>query len=76
MANLIANLLSVRYTIKTQIVATCTLSLHVFGGLPVSLNDQTLPGVPGVIRQMPESVKIRLDKGYTGTDKFHSDYGL
>lgn len=61
------------HTIKTQIVATRALILHVFGGLPGSLSDQTLLGASGVIRQVPESVKIRLDKGYEGTDKRHPD---
>jgi DDE superfamily endonuclease/Helix-turn-helix of DDE superfamily endonuclease len=61
------------HTIKTQIVGTRTLILHVFGGLPGCLSDQTLLGASGVIRQVPKGVKIRLDKGYEGTDKRHPD---
>jgi hypothetical protein len=57
------------HTIKTQIVATRQLILHVFGGLPGSLSDQTLLGASGVIGQVPKTVRIRLDKGYEGTDK-------
>ena len=61
------------HTIKTQIVATRDRILHVFGGLPGSISDQTLLGASGVIRAVPPHVKIRLDKGYEGTDKRHPD---
>jgi hypothetical protein len=61
------------HTIKTQIVATRDRILHVFGGLPGSVSDQTLLGASGVIRSVPPSVTIRLDKGYEGTDKRHPD---
>jgi hypothetical protein len=61
------------HTIKTQILATRDHILHVFGGLPGSLSDQTLLGASGVIRSVPLCVTIRLDKGYEGTDKRHPD---
>ena len=61
------------HTVKTQIVATKERILHVFGGLPGSLSDQTVLGASGVIRQVPAHVKIRLDKGYEGTHKRHPD---
>jgi hypothetical protein len=61
------------HTVKTQIVATRDCILHVFGGLPGSVNDQMLLGASGVIPQVPPHVKIRLDKGYEGTDKRHPD---
>lgn len=61
------------HTIKTQIVATRDRILHVFGGLPGSLSDQTLLGASGVIRCVPPDVTIRLDKGYEGTDTRHPD---
>lgn len=61
------------HTVKTQLVATRQRILHVFGGLPGSLSDQTLLGASGVIGQVPPSVSIRLDKGYEGTDKRHPD---
>jgi hypothetical protein len=64
------------HTIITQIVATRELILHVFGGLPGSLSDQTLLCASGVIRQVPPEVKIRLDKGYEGTDKRHPDRAI
>jgi hypothetical protein len=61
------------HTLKTQIMATRQLIVHVFGGLPGSLSDQTLLGASGVIRQVPANVSIRLDKGYEGTDTRHPD---
>jgi hypothetical protein len=57
------------HTLKTQIVGTRKLILHVFGGLPGSLSDQSLLGASGVIAQVPPNVSIRLDKGYEGTAK-------
>lgn len=61
------------HTIKTQIVATRDRILHVFGGLPGCVSDQMLLGASGVIRAIPPAVKIRLDKGYEGTDTRHPD---
>ena len=57
------------HTIRTQILATKELILHVFGGLPGCLNDQVLLGASGVLHQVPMDVPIRIDKGYEGTDK-------
>jgi len=64
------------HTLKTQIVATRTQILHVFGGLPGSLSDQTLLRASGVMRQIPLNVRIRLDKGYEGTDTRHPDHAV
>jgi IS5 family transposase len=64
------------HTIKTQIVATRERILHVFGGLPGCLSDQMLLGASGVIPQIPQNVKVRLDKGYEGTDKRHPDRAI
>lgn len=55
------------HTIKTQIVATKDLILHVFGGLPGSLHDMTVLRASGVLRQIPAGVKVRQDKGYEGS---------
>ena len=57
------------HTIKTQgIVATKTLILHVFGGLPGSLHDMTVLRATGVLHQIPKGVKVRKDKGYEGAE--------
>jgi hypothetical protein len=61
------------HTVKTQIVATRKQILHVFGGLPGCVHDQMLLGASGVMIAIPPGVKIRLDKGYPGTDKRHPD---
>jgi hypothetical protein len=56
------------HTVKTQIVATKTAILHVFGNLPGCLSDMLVLRASGVLRQMPPKLKVRLDKGYEGTD--------
>jgi hypothetical protein len=56
------------HTIKTQIVATKTLIVHVFGGLPGSLHDMTVLRASGVLHQIPKGVKVRQDKGYEGAE--------
>lgn len=61
------------HTIKTQIVATKTLVLHVFGGLPGSLHDMTVLRASGALRQVPPRVKVRLDKGYEGSENAYPD---
>jgi hypothetical protein len=57
------------HTIKTQIVATKELILHVFGGLPGCLHDVVLLGASGVLPQVPPGVRVRLDKAYDGAAK-------
>lgn len=61
------------HTLKTQIVATRQLIIHVFGSLPGSLADQTIIGASGVVRQVPLGVAIRVDKGYEGVAKRYPD---
>jgi len=61
------------HTIKTQIVATKDLILHVFGGLPGCLHDQMLLGASGVLHQVPTGVTVRMDKGYAGSDTRYKD---
>ena len=56
------------HTVKTQIVATKERILHVFGGLPGSIHDMTVLRASGVVRQIGLGIKVRLDKGYQGTD--------
>ncbi len=56
------------HTLKTQIVATRKQILHVFGGLPGCLSDMLLLRASGVVYRVPPGCKVRLDKGYEGTD--------
>ena len=57
------------HTVKTQIVATKATILHVCGGFPGSVHDITVLGGSGVLLQIPQGVKVRLDRGYQGCDK-------
>jgi hypothetical protein len=59
------------HTVKTQIVATKSQILHVFGALPGCLHDATVLKASGVMHCVPSGVKVRLDKGYEGTDACH-----
>jgi hypothetical protein len=60
-------------TVKTQIVATPSVILPVFGNLPGCLNDRLVLRASGVLRQMPKRLKVRRDKGYQGTDADYPD---
>jgi hypothetical protein len=64
------------HTIKTQIVATKTLVLHVFGGLPGSLHDMTVLRASGVLHQVPPGVKVRQDKGYEGSESAYPEVAV
>lgn len=64
------------HTVKTQIVATKTSILHVFGGLPGCISDMTVLRASGVLPQMPPGLKVRLDKGYEGTDAAHPELAV
>lgn len=55
-----------RHTIKTQVVTTKKQVLHVFGGLPGCVHDVQLLRASGVLRQLPPSVRARMDRGYDG----------
>jgi hypothetical protein len=58
------------HTLKTQIVATSTRLLHVFGGVPGSVHDVTVLAASGVLHQVPKTVQVRVDRGYQGADKY------
>jgi len=64
------------HTIKTQILATKELILHVFGGLPGCLNDPVLLSASGVLHQVAPGVRVRLDKGFAGCDKRYPQVGV
>lgn len=61
------------HTLKTQILATRTQILHVFGGLPGCLSDMLLLRASGVVHRVPCGCKVRLDKGYEGTEAAYPD---
>ena len=57
------------HTLKTQVTTTKSLVLHIFGGLPGALHDHTLLRASGVLRQVPGSSAVRLDRGYEGVEE-------
>lgn len=57
------------HTVKTQVLTTKTKILHVFGGLPGSLHDMLSFRASGIMRQIPSSVKVRVDSGYQGAEE-------
>ena len=44
-----------------------------FGGLPGSIHDMTVLRASGVVHQIGKGIKVRLDKGYQGTDTAYPD---
>ena len=57
------------HTLKTQVLTTKNLALHIMGGLPGRLHDQLLLRASGVLHQLPEPTMVRLDRGYEGVEK-------
>ena len=57
------------HTLKTQVLATKNLVLHLFGGLPGSLHDYTLLRASGVLHALPPHTIVRLDRGYEGVEE-------
>ena len=56
------------YTVKTQVLTTKRLVLHVLGGLPGSVSDTTLLRASGVLRRLPPGTRARVDRGYEGAE--------
>jgi hypothetical protein len=57
------------HTLKTQVLTTKNLVLHIMGGLPGRLHDHTLLRASGVLHQLPEQTQVRLDRGYEGVEE-------
>lgn len=64
------------HTVKTQILATRDQILHVSGGLPGCLHDQTVLGASGVVLHVPRKVPIRLDEGYQGASRRYPEHNI
>ena len=63
-----------RHTVKTQITTTTTkLILHLTRSVPGKLSDINLLRGTGLLRDLPQSIAIRVDKGYDGIEKDFPD---
>ena len=60
-----------RHTLKTQLVTSEKLVLHVSGSVPGRVNDHLLLRFTGVLHEVPRHVAVRLDRGY---DNIESEY--
>ena len=56
------------HTIKSQLLTTKELILHVSGNLPGSVSDSTVLAGSGIMHSIPEDVQVNLDRGYEGAE--------
>jgi DDE superfamily endonuclease/Helix-turn-helix of DDE superfamily endonuclease len=56
-------------TIKSQLLTTKKLILHVSGNLPGSLHDSTVLAGSGIMPSIPADVQVNLDRGYEGAEQ-------
>lgn len=56
------------HTIKSQLLTTKKLILHVSGSLPGSVSDSTVLAGSGIMYSIPEDVQVNLDRGYEGAE--------
>lgn len=57
------------HTIKTQMLTTKKLILHVSGNIPGSVSDSTVLAGSGIMPSIPSDVQVNLDRGYEGAEK-------
>lgn len=58
-----------RHTLKTQVTTSHSgLLLHVSRAIAGKVNDLTLLRGGGVLRELPEGIHVRLDRGYDGIE--------
>jgi len=56
------------HTIKSQLLTTRRLILHVSGNVPGSVSDLTLLAGSGIMYSIPPGVQVNLDRGYEGAE--------
>lgn len=56
------------HTIKSQLLTTKKLILHVSGNVPGSVHDAALLAGSGIMHSIPEDVQVNLDRGYEGAE--------
>ena len=57
------------HTIKSQLLTTKKLILHVSGNVPGSVSDSTVLAGSGIMHSIPADVQVNLDRGYEGAEK-------
>ncbi len=57
-----------QHTVKSQVLTTRTLILHVSGNIPGSVNDLTLLSGSGIMSSIPPDVQVNLDRCYEGAE--------
>jgi hypothetical protein len=58
-----------QHTIKSQLLTTKKLILHVSGNLPGSVSDTTVLAGSGIMHSLPADVQVNLDRGYEGAEE-------
>jgi hypothetical protein len=61
------------HTIKSQLLTTRKLILHVSGNLPGKVSDNTVLAGSGIMHSIPEDVQVNLDRGYEGAEERYPD---
>ena len=56
------------HTIKSQMLTTKKLILHVSGNVPGSVSDSTVLAGSGIMHSIPKDVQVNLDRGYEGAE--------
>jgi hypothetical protein len=56
------------HTVKSQLLTTKTLILHVSGNLPGSVSDSTVLAGSGIMHSISKDVQVNLDRGYEGAE--------
>ncbi len=56
------------HTIKSQLLTTKKLILHVSGNMPGSVSDSTVLAGSGIMHSIPATVQVNLDRGYEGAE--------
>jgi len=56
------------HTIKSQMLTTKKLILHVSGNVPGSVSDSTVLAGSGIMHSIPADVQVNLDRGYEGAE--------
>ncbi len=65
-----------KHTVKTQVLTTKALVLHMLGGLPGSVHDHSLLRASGVLRHLPPRLPVRVDRGYEGVEAEYPEVSI